>query len=104
MASGNNSIQVTTTQMKRQVEQLRSDNSRLKQKIADLRSQEISLSRMWDGEANDAFHNAFTSDAQQMDNFYNTIQDYASKLEQIIANYEKAENANKNTAATRSYR
>ena len=58
---------------------------------------------MWEGEANDAFHNAFTRDKVQMDNFYNAIQQYAAVLDNIAAKYEAAEATNTNTATTRTY-
>ena len=39
-----------------------------------------------------------------MHNFYNAIEQYVQKLEQIAAAYEKAEKKNTSTATTRKYK
>ena len=59
---------------------------------------------MLEGNAKTAFHNAFTSDKQQMDNFYTAIELYAQKLEVILAKYIQAENTNIELANNRTYK
>ena len=57
-----NQITVTTTQVKSKAEELTNANNRLKQDISQLTDQESALNAMWEGEANDAFHEAFTKE------------------------------------------
>ena len=97
-------ITVTTTQIKNKANELKSLNSKFKNQINSLRSSESSLNSMWDGEANDAFHKAFNSDMTQLNNFYNAIEQYISKLNQIAQAYDKAEKTNVSTANTRKYK
>ena len=59
---------------------------------------------MWEGEAKTAFHKAFTQDVTQMHNFYNAIEQYVQKLDQIATAYEQAEKKNTATATTRKYK
>ena len=86
-------IQVTTATLKNKANELK-----------NLNSAESSLNGMWEGEAKDAFHKAFSQDITQMHNFYNAIEQYVQKLEQIAAAYEKAEKKNTSTATTRKYK
>ena len=59
---------------------------------------------MWEGQARETFHNAFASDKIQMDNFYNAVEVYAQRLEQIAAKYAQAEAANVEIASERTYK
>lgn len=96
-------IQVTSAQLKTQAEELKSLNASFKSTVADLESTEGTLNSQWEGEANDAFHTAFTNDKTQMNNFYNAIEVYVQKLLEIAQNYEKAEAMNTETASSRNY-
>ena len=96
-------IRVTAAQLRAQAEVLRNTNSNFKTQVSNLENQELSLKSMWEGEANDAFHAAFSRDKVQMDNFFNAIQQYAAVLENIAAKYEQAEQTNTSTATTRKY-
>ena len=97
-------IKITQSALKEKKEQLKNLNEKFKSKVGELVSAERNLNAMWDGDANTEFHKAFESDSKQMDNFYKAVQDYATKLEQIIEIYAKAEQANLQTASTRNYR
>lgn len=97
-------IKVTSSQLKTQAEQLKGLNARFKESTGKLQEIEIALKSMWEGEANNAFHNAFTSDKVQMDNFYNAIEMYVAKLQTIAQKYEKAEQINTNIGNTRTYK
>jgi WXG100 family type VII secretion target len=99
-----NTIQVTTNTLTTKANELKNLNSQFKKNVETLRTQESSLNSMWEGEAKDAFHSAFTSDATQMDNFYNAIEKYVASLLEIVAKYEAAEKKNLSTAQTRSYK
>jgi WXG100 family type VII secretion target len=96
-------ITVNSGTLKKKANELKSLNSKFKKQVTALRTEEKSLNKMWDGDANDAFHAAFEKDTTQMDNFYNAIEKYVSNLNEIIAAYEKAEKTNTNTATKRKY-
>ena len=97
-------ITVSTAQMKMKAAELKKLNNQFKKEVGSLRQAEGHLNGMWDGQARNAFHKAFTSDMVQMDNFYNAIEQYVNKLTEIATAYEKAEKANTTTATTRSYK
>ncbi len=98
-----NKVTVNTGTLKQKAEELKNYNSSLKTKIEELSSTENSLNSMWEGEANDAFHSAFTRDIIQMNNFYNAIERYVTVLNETAARYESAESANTNIATQRNY-
>ena len=97
-------ITVTMSQLKTQAEQLESLNEQFKSQVAELEALEQQLGTMWEGEAHPAFHNAFSSDKVQMDNFYNTIRVYVQALLANADKYSQAEIASYNLAAERTYR
>lgn len=96
-------ILVTAASVRAKAEELRAMCEQFKSNVADLEAQESNLNSMWDGAANDAFHNAFTRDKMQFDTFYNEMIKYAATLEQIACEYEKAEANNVNIGNTRTY-
>lgn len=96
-------IQVSAAELKAKAGELRNLNSQFKSQVGSLESQELTLIGMWEGEARDAFNNAFNNDKAQMDNFYNLIEQYCVALENIAAKYEMAESQNVSTAAARTY-
>ncbi len=99
-----NSITVTTSQLRSKAGELRAKNGSLKTQITNLQTEEASLSSMWDGDANTAFHTAFSNDINQMNNFYTAIENYCRALENIAIQYDKAESTNQSTASTRTYK
>jgi WXG100 family type VII secretion target len=99
-----NSIQVTPKTLIDKANELKNLNSRFKSQYESLKTTESALNGMWEGEAKTAFHTAFTSDITQMSNFYNAIERYVQTLQQIAAEYEKAEGKNVSTASTRKYK
>ena len=96
-------IRVTSTELRAKAAELRDLNGKLKSSSRNLESREAQLYSMWDGESNEAFHNAFLSDRTQIDNMYRAIENYIISLENIAARYEQAEAANVEIAATRTY-
>lgn len=97
-------IQVTASQLKTKANELRSLNGQFKSQVGNLESQEANLATMWEGEAKNAFHTAFNSDKEQMNNFYTLIEKYCQSLETIAQKYEQAEAQNTQTASNRSYK
>lgn len=96
-------IRVSTSELKAKAEELKNLNFQFKSSVSELESVENNLSGMWEGEARDAFHNAFNNDKVQMNNFYNAIEVYVQRLEEAAAKYAQAEAANAELAGTRSY-
>lgn len=97
-------ITVLTKELKGKIEELRALNAQFKSTVGELEATESSLNSMWEGNAKTAFHNAFTSDKSQMENFNMAIELYAQKLEVILAKYIQSENMNIELAITRNYK
>lgn len=98
-----NVITVTTSQVEAKASELKKLNENFKKQVDELITEENALNKMWDGEANDAFHASFNKDITQMNNFYNAISNYVTKLNEIVAAYNKAESTNTSTASKRTY-
>ncbi|MBS5522104.1 MAG: WXG100 family type VII secretion target [Clostridiales bacterium] len=96
-------FQVTASELTRQAETLTQLNQNLQSQITVLENTEASLMGMWEGEAKNAFHNAFQNDKAKMQNFKTAIDQYVAALQNIAAKYAQAEAANVNTASTRNY-
>ncbi len=97
------SFRVTTGTLTTQAEELSALNGQFKSAVEQLASTEVSLKGMWEGEANDAFHAAFTTDKGKMDEFYNLIVQYVAKLNSIAVRYNQAEQTNTEIASNRNY-
>lgn len=95
-------IKVTTGELKNKASELRQLNGQFRKAVEDMTSNEQQLMGMWDGEAKEAFHNAYNSDRAQMDVFYDTIEKYCQVLETNAARYEAAEQKNVNIASSRT--
>ncbi len=96
-------ILVTQSTLTSKKDELSKLNAEFAKQVEALVSAEEKLNGMWDGDANTAFHNAFMKDKGQMDNFHKEIQNYVTKLEQIIAKYAEAESKNAQIAGNRTY-
>lgn len=94
---------VTAAVLAAQADELRNLNGTFKTEVEELVTSEMSLNSMWDGEANDAFHNAFMTDKAKMDEFYNLIMQYIEKLNSIAARYAQTEQTNTQIASNRTY-
>lgn len=97
-------FRISIQEVKNKVGELRELNTQLKNSIQSLGETESSLIQMWEGDAKTAFHNAFTQDKGQMDNFYNLIEIYAQRLEMIVAQYLTSEQQNIEIANQRTYK
>ena len=96
-------ILVTPTELRTTATSLREQNANFKTQVAQLEGAESSLNSQWSGAAHDAFHASFMNDKAFMDKFIAEIEKYCYTLEQIAAEYEKAESLNVDTAMTKSY-
>ena len=66
-------IQVTAEELRNRATQLQGLNAKFQSEIENLMSCQSNLNTMWEGEAKDAFNNAFMKDKGNMDNFKNAI-------------------------------
>ena len=82
---------VTASQLKAKAQELNNLNFQFKSQVETLNETENSLNGMWEGDARNAFHNAFQQDKAQFDNFYKVMQTYVEALQTIAAKYEMAE-------------
>ena len=96
-------FKVTSSVLTTQAGELSELNGRFKSMIEQLVTSEMSLNSMWEGEANDAFHNAFTTDKGTMDEFYNLIIKYIESLNSIATRYSQTEQTNTEIASNRTY-
>lgn len=96
-------FKVTSSVLTTQAGELSELNGRFKSMIEQLVTSEMSLNSMWEGEANDAFHNAFTTDKGKMDEFYNLIIKYIESLNSIATRYSQTEQTNTEIASNRTY-
>ncbi len=97
------SFKVTPSILASQANGVNELNGRFKTAVANLVSAEASLNSMWDGEANDAFHNAFIIDKGKMDEFYKLVCKYVESLNTIATRYRQTEQTNTDIAKTRRY-
>ena len=96
-------IRVTPAEVRNKAGELRSLQAKFKDYVGALKTSELSLGAMWEGEAKNAFHAAFTKDTNQMDTFAIVIEQYAKALEEIASEYESKESMNAQIASARNY-
>lgn len=94
---------VTISQLTAKANELEQLNSQFNAMVKSLEETEAALNGMWEGDAKEGFHKAFTSDMTQLGNFYRAIFQYVSALRQVIAKYAEAEGKNVDVASTRKY-
>lgn len=97
-------IRVTTGELQNKAGELRQLNDQFKKAVEEMSASEQQLAGMWDGDAKEAFHNAYMSDKSQMGVFADTIEKYCQALESNAAEYGVVELKNVSTATTRTYR
>lgn len=95
--------QVNSRNLREGKDELLNLNERLMGEKDNLNSCEANLKNMWEGQANEQFHQSFLKSASQMDAFYQLIRRYCEVMEIIIDRYEAAEQKNLATAGQSSY-
>jgi WXG100 family type VII secretion target len=97
-------ITVSTAELNKAVTQLTEKKDSFKIKLEELLSQQEQLASQWSGEASTAFAQAFQADKALWDNFAQVLEVYIQTLQSISQGYDKAEEINKSTASTRTYK
>ena len=95
-------FRVTPAQLMQQAQDLQTLNERFRTEVNAMTEKEESLSGMWEGEARNAFHNAYATDAQKFQEFYNTVARFIQTLSEDAQKYQKAEAQAAAVANTRS--
>ena len=99
--SSTSRIEVNSSTIRQKAGELRQKNGAFQEKVGQLQTAEKALDSMWDGDAQAAFHRAFTTDVKKFDQFHKAIEKYAKALEHIAEEYEKTEKANVGIATSR---
>ena len=86
--------QINSRVLRTKKEELMSMVSMFKKEKEELCQKEATLRSMWEGEANESFHNAFVRNAGQMEAFIGTILKYVNVIETIADRYDAAEQRN----------
>lgn len=86
-------FRVNPQELAKQAQALQELNERFKSEVQIMTEKEESLSSMWEGEARNAFHNAYATDVEKFQNFYNGIARFVQALADAAQEYAKAEQA-----------
>ncbi len=97
-------MMISSTQLRSRARELEDLNKQFDTQVRALEEKEQALKSMYEGEAATEFHNAFSQDKIQMNNFFNCIARYIAVLEKIAERMERAERENRDTARRRSYK
>ena len=92
---------VNPQELVKQAQELQALNERFKTEVSTMTEKEEALSSMWEGEARNAFHNAYATDVQKFENFYNGINRFVEALSNSAQEYAKAEQAAQAAASTK---
>lgn len=85
-----------------QAQALQELNERFKNEVQIMTEKEEALSGMWEGEARNAFHNAYATDVEKFQKFYDGINRFVQALGDAAKEYAKAEQSAVSIANTRS--
>ena len=94
---------VKFSEVNSRMEQLQSANQQFAQLSEQLQQTEARLNGMWEGEAKDTFHNAFTSDINQLAAFQQLVAKYVQTLGEMMTKYSNVERTNVQIATERKY-
>ena len=94
----------TPAQLRAKAEELSSLNNSFKMNVSELEAEEQNLMGMWEGQAKEAFHQAFSSDKIQMTHFSTLIEKYGASQLTDAGKDEEAERINTETATARKYK
>ena len=86
--------QIDSRQLRAKKDELMSLVQRFRQEKEQLCANEITLRSMWEGSANENFHNLFIKSAGQMDAFGEVVDRYMDAIEYIANRYDMAEQKN----------
>ena len=94
---------ITAAEISNAAGALAENNNQFRARVSDLMNCAQELSSMWQGEANNRFNNALSTDQERWVEFAALIDQYVEALQQIVQIYSNAEQEAASTASTRSY-
>ncbi len=77
------------------IDQLKTFNDEFRKKAEDINTEQTQLTTKWEGDASTAFQEHFRKEYSNFETFAQTIDEYVTGLTQILAEYDRAEVANK---------
>lgn len=95
-------IKVTSSELKTKADELQGYNTSFKAEVEKMVGYEQELAAMWEGDAQKAFHKAFSDDKEKMDKFNENITKYVQALQTAADKYDQAETVAVQTAQTRN--
>ena len=96
-------IEVTSEELKNKALELQGLNSRYQAEIESISNCQNNLNSMWEGEAKEAFNQAFMKNRVTLDSFKMAIDSYIQVLNAIAVRYEETEKRNIAMAGTSMY-
>lgn len=85
---------VNAAQLKTKAEELKALAEKYKESVQKLVEEEEALRGMWEGDASNTFHDVFSQDKIQMDNFRSAVLLYTVKLNSAAERYILTESKN----------
>ncbi len=82
------------------IEDLTRLNADFRNKANDINQEHNTLTTKWEGNASEAFKEHFQKEYPNFENFATAIDEYIEGLKQILEEYERAEEMNKQIADT----
>ncbi len=82
------------------IDQLTQLNRDFRNKATDINQEQTTLTTKWEGNASTAFQDNFKREYPNFENFATAIDEYIEGLKQILDEYERAEEMNKQIADT----
>ena len=96
-------IRLTSSQLRGKKENLLQLNQNFLEIMNGLDEAVAALDACWEGEAKDAFRQAYQRDRGQMDTFHALIGQYTQRMEEITLKYEETERRSAALAGERTY-
>lgn len=96
-------IRVSFQELRNKADELKTMNEQLRSALETLDTQEGTLLLMWEGDAKNAFHTAYTSDRGQMESLCSVIDQFYNFIIYMISSYLQVELLNQDIAQTRTY-
>lgn len=94
-------FRVTPKAMRDAANELETLNNKFKTEVGNLRADNQTLGRQWEGDARTKFNEEFSKDTEKFDKFHEGIQKFIQQLRKNADEYDKVENKNRDIAAVR---
>ena len=96
------SLMISTNAVRQKIEELRQKNTEFVNMVNGMTEQVSALSKMWEGDARDAFVQNYGNSTQQFDAFSKGIEQYCVALEAMATEHDNNEATNTEIASSRS--